>query len=99
MRLLSMRLSSRKENREYKIQQQIGEVNEIFKDLAILVREQGTMIDDIGSNVESAHAATGQAKSHLMKASKTQRSNLSLTCLLLVIFGIELFIVKVVPAA
>ena len=29
--------SSRKENREYKIQQQIGEVNEIFKDLAILV--------------------------------------------------------------
>lgn len=26
------------------IQQQIGEVNEIFKDLAILVHEQGTMI-------------------------------------------------------
>ena len=26
------------------IQQQIGEVNEIFKDLAVLVREQGAMI-------------------------------------------------------
>lgn len=26
------------------IQQQIGEVNEIFKDLAVLVHEQGTMI-------------------------------------------------------
>ncbi|KAL0304860.1 UNVERIFIED_CONTAM: syntaxin, partial [Sesamum calycinum] len=34
------------------IQQQIGEVNEIFKDLAVLVHEQGTMIDDIGSNIE-----------------------------------------------
>ncbi|CAB4279137.1 unnamed protein product [Prunus armeniaca] len=60
------------------IQQQIGEVNEIFKDLAILVHEQGTMIDDIGSNIEGAHAATGQAKSQLVKASKTQRSNSSL---------------------
>uniref|UniRef100_A0A803L647 t-SNARE coiled-coil homology domain-containing protein n=1 Tax=Chenopodium quinoa TaxID=63459 RepID=A0A803L647_CHEQI len=60
------------------IQQQIGEVNEIFKDLAVLVHDQGAMIDDIGSNVENAHAATAQARSHLGKASKTQRSNSSL---------------------
>ncbi|KAJ9549599.1 hypothetical protein OSB04_022142, partial [Centaurea solstitialis] len=60
------------------IQNQIGEVNEIFKDLAVLVHEQGTMIDDIGSNIENSHAATAQAKSHLAKASKTQRSNSSM---------------------
>ena len=30
------------------IQQQIGEVNEIFKDLAVLVHEQGTMIGKSG---------------------------------------------------
>lgn len=29
------------------IQQQIGEVNEIFKDLAVLVHEQGTMIGKV----------------------------------------------------
>lgn len=29
------------------IQQQIGEVNEIFKDLAVLVHEQGTMIGNL----------------------------------------------------
>ncbi|KAL6178616.1 hypothetical protein ACLB2K_050134 [Fragaria x ananassa] len=81
------------------IQQQIGEVNEIFKDLAILVHEQGTMIEDIDSNVESAHAATAQAKSHLVNAAKTQRSNSSLACLLLVIFGIVLLIVIIVLAA
>ncbi|RYQ81665.1 hypothetical protein Ahy_B10g100294 [Arachis hypogaea] len=63
------------------IQQQIGEVNEIFKDLAVLVHEQGAMIDDIGSNIENSHAATAQAKSQLAKASKTQRSNSSLTSL------------------
>ncbi|KAK4486535.1 hypothetical protein RD792_009219 [Penstemon davidsonii] len=60
------------------IQQQIGEVNEIFKDLAVLVHEQGTMIDDIGSNIEGSHAATAQGKSQLVKAAKTQRSNSSL---------------------
>ncbi|KAL0446448.1 syntaxin-22 [Sesamum indicum] len=81
------------------IQQQIGEVNEIFKDLAVLVHEQGTMIDDIGSNIEGAHAATSQGKSQLVKAAKTQRSNSSLTCLLLVIFGIVLLIVIIVLAA
>ncbi|XP_021765603.1 syntaxin-22-like [Chenopodium quinoa] len=81
------------------IQQQIGEVNEIFKDLAVLVHDQGAMIDDIGSNVENAHAATAQARSHLGKASKTQRSNSSLTCLLLVIFAIVLLVVLIVIVA
>ncbi|XP_024021702.1 syntaxin-22 [Morus notabilis] len=81
------------------IQQQIGEVNEIFKDLAVLVHEQGAMIDDIGSNIEGAQAATAQGKSQLVKAAKTQRSNSSLTCLLLVIFGIVLLIVIIVLAA
>lgn len=81
------------------IQHQIGEVNEIFKDLAVLVHEQGVMIDDIGSNIDGAQAATAQAKSQLAKASKTQRSNSSLTCLLLVIFGIILLIVIIVIAA
>nr|ARQ31701.1 vacuolar SNARE SYP22 [Petunia x hybrida] len=64
------------------VQQQIGEVNEIFKDLAVLVHEQGTMIDDIGSNIENSHASTAQGRSQLAKAAKTQRSNSSLTCLL-----------------
>ncbi|KAI5601950.1 hypothetical protein POPTR_001G138500v4 [Populus trichocarpa] len=83
----------------HEIQQQIGEVNEIFKDLAVLVHEQGTMIDDIGSHIENSQAATAQGKSHLVKAAKTQRSNSSLACLLMVIFGIVILIVIVVLAA
>ncbi|XP_039012610.1 syntaxin-22-like [Hibiscus syriacus] len=81
------------------IQQQIGEVNEIFKDLAVLVHEQGTMIDDIGTHIENSRDATVQAKSQLVKAAKTQRSNSSLTCLLLVIFAIVILIVVTVLAA
>ncbi|CAA2999294.1 syntaxin-22-like [Olea europaea var. sylvestris] len=78
------------------IQQQIGEVNEIFKDLAVLVHEQGSLIDDIGSNVEGSHAATTQATSQLTKAAKIQKSNSSLTCLMLLIVGIVLLIVVTV---
>lgn len=81
------------------IQDQIGEVNEIFKDLAVLVHEQGVMIGDVGSHVENAHAATGQGKSQLVKAAKTQKANSSLTCLLLVIFAIVLLIVIILLAA
>ncbi|CAN8256064.1 unnamed protein product [Cochlearia groenlandica] len=78
------------------IQEQIGEVSEIFKDLAVLVNGQGIMIDDISSSIDNAHAATAQATGQLRKASKTQRSNSSLTCLLILIFGIVLLIVIIV---
>ncbi|KAH0644373.1 hypothetical protein KY284_032257 [Solanum tuberosum] len=72
-------VESRRDLGIQEVQQQIGEVNEIFKDLAVLVHEQGTMIDDIGSNIENSHAATAQGRSQLAKAAKTQRSNSSLT--------------------
>ncbi|CAN8245808.1 unnamed protein product [Cochlearia groenlandica] len=81
------------------IHSQIGEVNEIFKDLAVLVNDQGVMIDDIGTHIDNSRAATSQGKSQLAQASKTQRSNSSLTCLLLVIFGIVLLIVIIILAA
>jgi syntaxin 7 len=41
----------------HEIHQQIGEVNEIFKDLAVLVHEQGYMIDDIDKNIVGAEAS------------------------------------------
>jgi syntaxin 7 len=60
------------------IQHQITEVNEIFKDLAVLVHDQGAMIDDIDSHIENAVVSTSQAKGQLSKAAKTQKSNSSL---------------------
>ncbi|KAL7592844.1 hypothetical protein Lser_V15G33391 [Lactuca serriola] len=53
---------------EREIQNQIGEVNEIFEDLAVLVHEQGAMIDDIGSNIENSHAAAAQARIQLSES-------------------------------
>lgn len=81
------------------IQQQIGELNEMFKDLALLVHEQGNMLDDISSNIESSHDATAQASKQLTKASKIQQSNSSMSCLLLMIFGVILLIIIVLVLA
>eukprot|EP00250_Pteridium_aquilinum_P006247 c16205_g1_i2 orf=379-1215(-) len=80
------------------IQQQIGEVNEIFKDLAVLVHEQGVVIDDIDSNIEGTYSTTTQANVQLVKAGKSQKSNKSLMCWLLVIFGVILVVVVIVLA-
>ncbi|TMX00643.1 hypothetical protein EJD97_000420 [Solanum chilense] len=81
------------------IQQQIGELNEMFKDLALLVHEQGTMLDDISSNIGSSHDTTAQAAKQLTKASKIQQCNSSMSCLLLVIFGVILLIIIVLVLA
>nr|KAJ0216728.1 hypothetical protein LSAT_V11C300148330 [Lactuca sativa] len=59
------------EEREQGIQEihnQTGEVNEISKDLAVLVHVQGAMIVDIGSNIENSHAATAQARIQLSES-------------------------------
>ncbi|KAF3435335.1 hypothetical protein FNV43_RR22422 [Rhamnella rubrinervis] len=59
------------------IQEQIGQANDIFKDLAVLVHEQGVVIDDIQSNIDSSSAATTQARVQLAKASKSVKSRCS----------------------
>eukprot|EP00245_Coleochaete_scutata_P014737 TRINITY_DN636_c0_g1_i1.p1 TRINITY_DN636_c0_g1~~TRINITY_DN636_c0_g1_i1.p1 ORF type:complete len:267 (-),score=58.18 TRINITY_DN636_c0_g1_i1:249-1049(-) len=74
------------------IQGQIQEVNEIFKDLAVLVHEQGHMIDDIDSNIESSHANVAQGNRQLIKSSKLQKSSNSTACCLMVFFALALII-------
>lgn len=81
------------------IQQQIGEVHEVFKDLATLVHSQGIIIEEIDMNIENSAAVTKEAKTEVAKAAKTQKSNSSLICLLMVIFGVVLLVVIIVLAA
>lgn len=78
------------------IQQQIGEVSEIFKDLASIVANQGYVIDDIEANIESSHSATVQANIHLTKAAKSSKSSEYWKCVLLAIFGTILLGVAVI---
>ena len=47
-------------------------MNQIFKDLATMVHEQGEVIDSIEANVESSHMNVGQGVQQLAKASDYQ---------------------------
>jgi len=51
----------------------IHELNEIFRDLGTLVVEQGSMLDNIESNVSSVAVNTAAANSELTTASEYQR--------------------------
>ncbi|GAB4847388.1 Syntaxin-22, variant 2 [Ancistrocladus abbreviatus] len=78
------------------IQDQIGQVNEIFKDLTVLVHEQGVVVDDIHSNIEASAAATTQARQQLNKASKSERSGTSWCWWLLLVFAVVVIIVLII---
>ena len=67
------------------IQFQIGEVTEIFQDLAVLVSEQGEVVDDIEANIVTSYGASEQAVTELKKAARHQKNARMSLC---VIFGI-----------
>ncbi|KAK7286495.1 hypothetical protein RJT34_21521 [Clitoria ternatea] len=78
------------------VEEQIGQANEIFKDLAVLVHDQGVVIDDIHSNIDASAGATVQAKVQVAKASKSVKSRTSWCWWLLVIFVVVLVILLLV---
>jgi len=83
-----------------KIEGTIREVNEIFTDLAQLVNEQGIMIDNIESNIESTAHNTAEGVVELRKASDHQKSSRNkLCCLALIIAVVAALVVGAVVLA
>lgn len=67
----------------WKLQGDILDVNEIFRDLGAMVYEQGEQIDTIEANVEKAHTDVEQGTEQLVKAASYQVSYLIPITLLL----------------
>lgn len=78
------------------IESAVVEVNEIFTDLANLVHEQGFMIDNIESNIESTAVQTSAGVKELQAASKHQRSARSKLCILAIIIAIVAAVVTLI---
>jgi syntaxin 7 len=78
------------------IHEQIVEVNEIFQDLAVLVNDQGAMLDDIESNMVRTSTKTRDAIKELKQADKSQRSSRNRMCCLMFFFLTVLAILIVV---
>ena len=55
-----------------RLENDIVDVNMIFKDLAMMVHDQGEVIDSIESNVENVQIRVHEANNHLESAKKSQ---------------------------
>lgn len=75
------------------IEQSVGELNELFRDVAHMVHEQGAQLDIIEENVETTHDASRGAHINLKQASNYQKSARSKACILLLILMIVVVII------
>lgn len=73
-----------------KIAKSIAELNLVFKDLANLVVEQGTVLDRIDYNMENVVKDTQNANKELVKAEETQKSSRIQKCILALVAFIVL---------
>ena len=75
------------------IEQSVGELNELFRDVAHIVREQGGQLDLISENVERTRDDTHGADRELRSASRYQKNARNKACCLLLILSIVLTII------
>lgn len=75
------------------IEQSVGELNELFRDVAHIVREQGEQFDHIENNVTNTVRDTRQADLELRSANKYQKQARGRMCCLLLILLVILVII------
>ena len=75
------------------IEQGVTELNELFRDVAHIVNEQGEMLDTIHDNVENTRTDTRGADLELRSAARYQRQARSKACCLLLILAVILTVI------
>ncbi|KAB8239822.1 hypothetical protein ETB97_003445 [Aspergillus alliaceus] len=75
------------------IEQSVGELNELFRDVAHIVHEQGGQLDIISENVENVTNDTRGANVELRSASRHQKNARNKACCLLVMLAVILTII------
>merc|ERR1719440_791298 len=65
----------------------ISELHTIFKELAVLVIDQGSILDRIDYNIEQVVHQSKEANKQLQKAEKSQKSNRATKCMLALVIA------------
>ncbi|XP_076462684.1 syntaxin-7-like [Babylonia areolata] len=68
-----------------KLENDISDVNTIFKDLGMLVHQQGETLDSIEANIDSAQMSVQEGTSQLSKAMEYQQKSRRKMCIIIVI--------------
>lgn len=77
------------------VQQSINQLAELFKDLAVLLSEQGTILDRIDYNIEHAWESVDKSVAELGQAEKYQKKTGYKLCMLVLLFIIAGLILAV----
>jgi len=89
---VDLELIQEREDSIKKLESDIMDVNQIFKDLGMLVHEQGEVLDSIEANIDNATMSVEEGTKQLSKArnyqSKTRKKKFCLCVILLVVLGI-----------
>lgn len=76
------KLAEHREQEVTKIVKSIVDLNDIFKDLASMVQEQGTVLDRIDYNVEQTQTTVSEGLKQLRQAEVYHRKNRKMCCIL-----------------
>ncbi|XP_015601519.1 syntaxin-16 [Cephus cinctus] len=85
-----MRLAEEREKEVGHIVQSISDLNHIFKDLANMVQDQGTILDRIDYNIEQTQVQVYEGYKQLKKADSYQKANRKLYCIMVLAASIIL---------
>lgn len=77
------KMAEHREKEVIKIVKSIVDLNDIFKDLAHMVKDQGTVLDRIDYNVEQTQVRVTEGYKQLQRAEMYQRKNRKMHCIVI----------------
>ncbi len=81
------------------ITRQIGEVNEMFQDLAVLINDQGAQLNTIDVQISSTAERTREGTRELVKAERSQRAARNKCLMRWIVSGVVLAVILVIVFA
>lgn len=75
---------------------EVTEIQEVMRDISVLVVEQGSMVDRIDQNVEAAAEAVDRGVEHIRKAHESSKNGAMATCIFVLLIMIAIMFVLMV---
>lgn len=91
-----LELIKERETNIRQLEADIMDVNQIFKDLAVMIHDQGDIIDSIEANVESAEVHVEHGTEQLQRATYYQRKSRKKMCILALVVSLVVTIFAII---